>query len=59
MKHKIILFGLLCFLNLALTGCTLWEDTDTEIAKTPCSDQTVEPEPWMPEPKPEYPETGH
>ena len=59
MKQKIERLCLVCLTSLAQTGCTLWEDTDTEIAKAPHADQTVEPEPWTLEPEPEYPEAGH
>lgn len=60
MKIAIKLFCLMSLLSGAMTGCSLYDDTELEVIECPKAGTPIDPEPWLPgEPQPEDPEVGH
>lgn len=55
---KLLCLTLLC--TVTMTGCSLYDDMETEVIECSEAGTPVDPEPWLPgEPQPEEPEIGH
>lgn len=60
MKTAIELFCLTLLCTVTMTGCSLYDDMETEVIECPKAGTPVDPEPWQPGgPQPEEPEIGH